>query len=314
MGSTVDVKINTIHRDHIYVYANGNVKQPVIGEALADFTIEVSVDGAYKVKTINLSEIDPVNKKGWYMVYFTPDEYRIWNVAIESKNYDIAWQQDYRVMDQLVDDINIENLGPGGRLVTITLEDDDSGIPIPDAWIVIYNESQTTQLAWAMSDANGQKTFYLDDGKYKVYVRKIGSYVFDNPFNLTVSGRTYATYQGTRFEPSTPQNPNTAVVYGWTKTQDGEPVGDIEVVAEVIGERLFLRNHPEIIRRESTTTSRDSDGYWELALTWTADYEQDDVRYAFIINDVNIGAVTIPSRDHVGLHELIDQIPCIGEG
>lgn len=314
MGSTVDIKINAVHRDHFYLYQNGDVNDPVVGETQSDFTIEVDVDGVVKAKTISIAEVDAVNKKGWYMVYFTPDEQRIWNVFINSKNYDIAWQQDYRVMDQLVDDINVENLGPGGRLVTITIEDDESGAAIPDAWIVIYNEGQTTRLAYALSDANGQKTFYLDDGKYKVYVRKIGSYVFDNPFNLTVSGRTYATYEGTRFEPSTPVNPNTAVVYGWTLTQDGEPVGDIEVIGEVIGERLFLRSHPEIIRRASTTTSRDSDGYWELALSWTSEYVQENVKYAFIINGVNIGAVTIPNKDRVGLHTLISQIPCIGEG
>lgn len=312
MGSTVDIKINTVHRDHIYVYANGDVKQPVTGQVKADFTIEVSIDGVFAAKTINLTEVDPVNKKGWYMPYFTPDVYRIWNVSIESKNYNLKWSQDYRVMDQLVDDISVENLGPGGRLVTITLEDDESGIPIPDAWIVIYNQAESTRLAWAMSDANGQKTFYLDDGNYKVYVRKIGQYVFDNPFNLAVSGRTYATYTGTLFAPSTPVNANTAIVYGWTLTQDEEPIGDINVTADVGGDRLFLRNNPQIVRKASVTTSRASDGYWELALTRSIQYRRADVKYAFTIDGKHIGSVVIPDQDRVGLHELIDGLPCIG--
>jgi hypothetical protein len=319
MPSLVDIKINVEHRDGgIYAYKNGDVKQPVTDLDKSDFRIECSIDGAAKDatfidSTFEIEEVSKTEKPGWYDTVFTPDQYRIWSVAVFYDPEGIGWRQDYRVMDQLVDDIDVENLGPGNRIVRLTFEDADTGEPIPDVWVTVYNNTLQTKLAYRFTNSDGLATFWLDDGNYKVFARKIGQYMFDLPLSLTVVGATNVTYEGTRFSPSTPPAPNTAILYGWTLTQDGNPVS-VEVKAEALGDRLFLRSHPEIIRRATVTSSAANDGYWELPLTWTSEYAQENVRYAIIVNDVNLGAVTIPSQASVALSSLIDQIPCIGEG
>jgi hypothetical protein len=316
----VDIKINVVHRDGgIYAYRNGDLNDPVTDLTQSAFGIECSIDGVSKDSTFidatfTIVEVSKATMPGRYDLVFTPDQYRIWSVKVslfKAGEYDIAWDQDYRVMDQLVDDIDVENLGPGNRVVRLTFEDANTGMPIPDVWVTVYNQALTTKLAYRFTDSNGQAVFWLDDGNYSVMARKLGQYVFDLPLPLSVIGATNATYEGTKFSPSAAPAPNTAVVWGHTLTQDGNPVS-VVVKAEAIGDRLFLRSHPEIIRRATATSSAANDGYWELALTWTAEYAQEDVKYAIIVNDVNLGAVTIPSVASVGLHELTDQIPCFG--
>jgi len=317
MSGTVDIKINVEHRDGgIYVYRNGNVNDPITDLTKSSFVIECSIDGtaqaaAFIDSAFALTEVDKTKKPGWYDLAFTPGQKRIWSVAVYYRPENLAWKQDYRVMDQLVDDIDVENLGPGNRVVQLTFEDSEDGMPIPDVWVTVYNQSLQTKLAYGFTTADGQFTCWLDDGNYQVMARKLGQYTFDLPLALSVVGATNATYEGDKFSPSTPPAPNTAIVWGHTLTQDGNPVS-VEVKAEAIGDRLFLRSHPEIIRRATSTSSAANDGYWELALTWTSEYAQDGVKYAIIINDVNLGAVEIPSVASVGIHQLIDQIPCIG--
>ena len=317
MASTVDIKINVEHRDGgIYVYRNGDVNDPITDLTQSNFNIECSIDGVAKDSTFidstfTITEVSKTLKPGWYDIYFTPGQYRIWSVGVFYTSEGLGWEQDYRVMDQLVDDIDVENLGPGNRVVRVTFEDADDGTPIPDTWVTVYNQALTTKLAYGFTDANGQITFWLDDGNYNVMARKIGQYIFDLPLALSVIGATTVTYEGTKFSPSTPTAPNTAIIYGWTLTQDGVPVS-VEVTAEALGDRLFLRSHPEIIRRATSVSSAANDGYWEMAVTWTSEYAQENVKYAFIVNDVSLGAVEIPSVASVGLAELLPDTPCIG--
>ena len=320
MAGAVDIKINVAHRDGgIYVYRNDDVTDPVTDLVQTDFDIECSIDGAAKnAAFINAAfqivEVSKTLKPGSYDTIFTPDQYRIWSVKISAYaagEYNIAWDQDYRVMDQLVDDIDVENLGPGNRVVRITFEDADTGAPIPDVWVTVYNSTLETKLAYRFTDSEGQALFWLDDGNYKVMARKLGQYVFDLPLALAVAGATSMTYEGTLFSPSTPSAPNTAILWGHTLTQDGSPVA-VTITAQAIGDRLFLRSNPGIIKRSSTTVSAANDGYWEIPLVWTARYSQSSVKYAIIINEVNLGAVQIPSVASVGIHELLGQIPCVG--
>jgi hypothetical protein len=317
----VDIKINVEHRDGgIYVYRNGDVNDPVTDLTKSNFTIECSIDGVGKDSTFidstfDIVEVSKTLKPGAYDLVFTPDQYRIWSVKVsifKAGEYDIAWDQDYRVMDQLVDDIDVENLGPGNRVVRLTFEDADDGTPIADCWVTVYNLALTTKLAYAFTDSNGRVTFWLDDGSYYVMARKLGQYTFNLPLQLTVVGATNVTYEGTKFSPGTPSAPNTCIVWGHVLTQDGAPLGGVEVVADVQGDRLFLRSNPQIIRQASTTTSRASDGYWSLVLTRSVQYARANVKYQFTIDKKSVGAVIIPDQDSVGLHELTDQIPCIG--
>ena len=96
--------------------------------------------------------------------------------------------------------------GTGNREITIHVEDADTN-NLQDVLVRIGEASQYT-------DVNGDAIFALDDGSYDVILRK--NFVdFTVPESLTVSGDATHDYSGTLIEVSTPENPNTCVVYGY---------------------------------------------------------------------------------------------------
>ncbi len=310
MADTVDIKRSVLHRDYFYVYDVSD--NPVTGLVQADFDIDLVIDAVSATRVFVITEVNAVTDPGLYMITFTPDTGRMWNLHIMQATYNvIGWMITYRVMDQLVDDIRLENMGLGNRVVRVMVEDEADGTPIADAFVVVYNQAMNAKLAFAFSKADGTITFMLDDGHYHVLIRKIGQYEFDNPFDLVVSGATSATYEGTRFSPDEPAAPDLCNVYGWALDQQGQPVS-VTVNADVVGDRLFLRTHPGVIRKKSTTSSRANDGYWVLALTRSAQFTKAGVKYTIMVNGVNLGAFVIPDQESVGIHELMSQAQCAG--
>jgi hypothetical protein len=83
----------------------------------------------------------------------------------------------------------------GANQTTITVEDSGSS-PIADVSVQVLNSAQTLLLDIKDTDSNGQVVFALDDGSYKIRLAK-SQYSFTVPEDLTVSGTTVDTYDGT---------------------------------------------------------------------------------------------------------------------
>lgn len=89
---------------------------------------------------------------------------------------------------------NISSIA-GANSVTITVEESDT-TPIASTEVQILNTAQDTVLDRKLTDVNGDAVFALDDGSYKVRLSK-PQVTFTVPEDLTVSGTTVDTYNGT---------------------------------------------------------------------------------------------------------------------
>ena len=83
----------------------------------------------------------------------------------------------------------------GANQVTITVEETDT-TPIASVEVQILNAAQDTVLDRKLTDVNGDAVFALDDGSYKARLTK-PQVTFTVPEDLTVSGTTVDTYNGT---------------------------------------------------------------------------------------------------------------------
>lgn len=92
-------------------------------------------------------------------------------------------------------------IGAGLNPVTVTLNDGD-GDPVNGQIMVVRNEDETTVAAIDITDVDGVAAIQLDDGIYTVrfggfyacIAGGVGAYSFSNPYTLTVSGTTSATF------------------------------------------------------------------------------------------------------------------------
>ncbi len=83
--------------------------------------------------------------------------------------------------------------GLGDNTVTLTLNDGD-GDPVMGISCVVRNNAETAVVAREVTDADGQIEIQLDDGSYQVRYGPSAAYSFSNPYALTVSGNTTATF------------------------------------------------------------------------------------------------------------------------
>jgi len=83
----------------------------------------------------------------------------------------------------------------GANVVTLTIEETDE-TPIAAAEIQLWNSGQTLLLDTKTTNSSGQVVFSADDGSYKVVASK-PQVSFTVPEDLTVSGTTAQTYNGT---------------------------------------------------------------------------------------------------------------------
>lgn len=312
MAELVDVVIDEVHSGTIYLF--DGLDQPVIGEA-GNIQYTVSIDGAPVTKTVTITEVDDVNRKGEYKYELTPDVKRNWYIHFIHPTYDpVGWEANLRVVDQIAEDITLENLGPGNRVVEVTVEDDGTGDPIVGVYVEVYNETSTAKIAFLTTDSNGKATFQLFDGNYKVYLSKIGSYVFTVPEDLVVSAGVspppdvQVTYLGTLFSPCHPPTPDTCVVYGWEIGPD--TVGlEVEVRAQIMASNYFLQSNPHVIRYVETMsdpTHANGAGYWELIITKSIEFAGDEeVTYKFSIDDKRQGDYAIPDVGSIAFKDLI---------
>jgi hypothetical protein len=250
---------------------------------------------------------------GSYRVTFTPNMVGDWLLVVYNNPYfKSGKRQNYQVFEQLFDDI-VENLGPGDRSVKINIEDDSTLMPIVGAWIEIWNSGLTARIAFGYSQSDGSQTFMLFDGSYKVYVSKIGDYVFSGlPYDLTVSSNppppdVEVTYQGTEFDPGAPPAPDMCVVYGWEWDAQSGP-HNVDVVAKIVGDDNFHSSNPHINVTEITVTPDPlNQGYWAMPLLRSGSFASGPrtVLYEFTIGDY-VKTVEIPDQPNVAFSSLVD--------
>ena len=306
-----DIVLGQVHTGVFYVF--DGLDQPVAGE-VGNFVVTMTVDGVPKAKTVTITEVDNVNRKGEYQYSFTADEKRIWYLHITHPTYGtVGWDENFRVVDKLAEDIDLQNLGSGDRVVEITVEDGTTSNPIVGALVKVYNDTSTTLIAIGNTDPDGEITFNLYDGDYKVYISKIGQYTFTVPEDLTVVADppppdVVITYQGSPVVPSSPPTPDTCVVYGWELTPDGAGA-TVDIEAEIMASTYFLQTNPHVIRKVTTTSDpnhANGPGYWELVITKTVEFAGDDeVTYKFTIDEQRQGDYAVPDQTSVAFKDMI---------
>lgn len=273
--------------------------------------------------TVTITELGLGN----YRASFTPNVIGDWLLVIAHATYfSYGKRENYLISETLFDDIptvseidtqlssthgdgsweEVPGPGEGANPVTITVRDVDTLVPIPSALVQVRNLGETVLLAMLETDVNGQCGFLLDNGTYKVRLRKLGSYTFTNPKTLVVSGSTSAIYTGSVFSPGTPSSPELCLVYSWEQSLQGVGLA-VEVKAKVTGTRNFLKTNPRIMGTEKTTTSDDgADGYWSLSLIRSVEFvEEKTVEYEFYIGGEKVGKGVVPDQASISLRELL---------
>jgi hypothetical protein len=298
----MNLKLNELHRDYIEVY--DAAESPVTGLEQADFGVVLLVNGSLSSKSVTIEEVNPSTSPGVYEVSFTPDTLGEWYLLVTQATYQkTGWKDIYQVFTADIDDV-YERVGDGSNQVTITVQDQDTSNPVIGALVEVYNESLTARVAFGETNASGVKVFWLNDGNYKVTVKKFGYYMFDNPFDLVVAVDTPLTIEGEAFAPSPPWSPDLCTVYGWV-VSNGQPQ-EVTVKARLLNDAYYLDNKQIDIVTDQTVASRSSDGYWELPLTRTTDSMNDDLRYEFTVGETPLGVFNIPDQDSISLKELAE--------
>ena len=106
----------------------------------------------------------------------------------------------------------------GTNAVTITVNDGTN--PIADVEVAIYDSTNLIFVTGKTTIANGTALVYLDDGAYKIRLRKTGA-SFTNPESLTVSGITAKTCIGTIASVGLPADSDACRVYEYCYDQAG---------------------------------------------------------------------------------------------
>jgi len=299
-----DRKINEVIEDD-FALLDPVTNLPVSGVPPAAFIVQLfdpdgnEVHGTVPVTIVELGG-------GNYRASFTPNKLGVWLLVVIHLTY-CPWGQrnDYKVYTQDFDDIGP---GTGDHMVTVTVQDSVTLNPITGVRVQVYNEALTTRVAQGYTDAGGQIVLNLDDGTYKVYLKKLGAYTFTTPETLVVSGPGAVTYQGDAFTPPVPSSPETCMVYGWLTDQSGAPLA-AEVTAELVEQKAFTDAGVQVVRRATTTTSRANDGYWELELTRSAQFTDGQKKYSFLVDEVAMCEFIVPDQASVNFATLTENQP-----
>ena len=272
---------------HLEIYVTDVNDAPVTGLVQADFGIKCIKDGGVGTDTVTLTEINSASRAGWYNVAYTATIASGADVVfhITHATYNIlGWQLTYHVVDA------------GARVVTLTVTDADSGVPIPSVLVSVYNAALTVRVGRGETNASGQLVLHLDDGTYSLLLRKMGQYEFNNPVSLVVSGATALSITGSVFSPSASPSPETCIVYADEFDGEGE-FAQVTVYAEMTSSKNFVETNGHLVKGRATTTS-DAAGAWELALVR-------GVEYKFTIDKVLMGSHTIPAQASIPFKTLV---------
>lgn len=158
--------------------------------------------------------------------------------------------------------------GTGTNTVIITLTETGGTPKIVGALVAVKNNTDDTLLASLTTDVDGKAVFLLDNGTYKVYNTKLGSYSFTNPQTLVVSGNTNASHIGTPISVSAPAQPNTCRLFIWARNPDGTLMtaltGNIRITA------LPYKYSGAAHKGDEINFTKHNDGYWYVDVVYGA--------------------------------------------
>jgi hypothetical protein len=296
-------KATPLHDTFVCDDALGNLKTGVLP---ATFGVRLwnpagaEVSGSIPVTITELGNGD-------YATVFTPNLTGRWLIIITHATFfPEGKRNDYDVYNQLFDDI--DGAGSGSNIVTFTVQEVGSGPLIPDCTVQIFDATLTTLYAFGLTDAAGQLLRNLDDGNYKVMLKKLGQYTFDPlPKDLVVSGATPVLYEGAPFNPSSPPSPGTCVVWGFLHDISDDPAAR-DVVANLVDYKFFTTGGIQVIKSAKTVTAG-PDGYWELVLNRSGEYTAENVKYSFKVGGVSMCEYIIPDIDNINFALLPENSP-----
>ncbi len=122
------------------------------------------------------------------------------------------------------------NIGSGANAVVVTVQNAETGQPVPNVLVIVRNELETSVVAWSMTDANGEIPFNLDNGTYHILIRSSAHYEPIGAQVLVVDGPETPIYQISEQASSPPH-----AVEGLCRVTmrvvglDAQPVQNIEV-------------------------------------------------------------------------------------
>ncbi|MDF1592579.1 MAG: hypothetical protein P1P89_13775 [Desulfobacterales bacterium] len=149
-----------------------------------------------------------------------------------AERYAVASADIQGEITDISDQIDLITGAVGANAVTITVVD---GVvnPIADCEVRINNSAESALVTYGVTDINGVFSCSLDDGAYKVRLRKVGC-TFTAPETLTVSGATVVTYTGTQDTIGTPVDSDACRIYEYCYAADGAtPLASVNATAKI---------------------------------------------------------------------------------
>lgn len=237
-----------------------NGASPVTGLLNSDFTKSVHKDGVDDATVATVSEIS----SGYYRVVFAPNATGFWSIHVTRDSTGIVYvSRNEKVSASDLDDI--APLTPSGAWpVTITVEDSTPD-PILGVVVDIWDSGLTTMIGSMVTDSDGEVSFSLPNGTYKVYARK-EMWDFDGmPFSLSVSGAPAAlAIEGSAQFIRTATSPFKCKIWGFLKDAKGNPLKNLAIQIKRNGPVVTSDN--DGIGETPLQASTNRSGYFEIEL------------------------------------------------
>jgi len=157
--------------------------------------------------------------------------------------------------------------GSGANAVALTLNDGD-GDPVANALCIVRNAAESTVLGIDTTDSLGQVHFQLDDGSYKITFGPSSTLAFSNPYALTVSGDTAATYACTALSIPPTAGASNVVLFNYERKVEADAAfGASDVTVKILSVSVAaLTDATANAQRsvEGTEYTTDTSGLWSF--------------------------------------------------
>jgi len=164
----------------------------------------------------------------------------------------------------------------------IVLNHSDSTL-IQSVRVVIRTlDGSTVKVDGLTTDVNGRLILDLDSDSYSVALTANNYLQKQDTLSVAQGGGTDSLWL-TSFDPGNPPSPDLCRVYGWVYDLSGNPLSDIDIVAEIPGEFQPLTYNGVIITPFRQKTTTDVFGYWQIDLFPNILLSNPASRYSFTI-------------------------------
>jgi len=184
---------------------------------------------------------------------------KLTSILADTNELQTDWANGGR-LDLLLDTVAVP---AGTNTITITINDGTD--PISDVSVYIYDNTDAVFITNKTTNTSGVATFYLNDGSYKVRLKKAGV-TFTSPESLTVFGNTTDIYSGETVNIGAPDDSDVCRVYEYCYEQDGStPLMSVTATAMIKSIPYDYDN--KLHSTQSTTGIYDATSgflYWDI--------------------------------------------------